>query len=113
MSHFLGIDLGTQSVKVIAYDEKGELKALSSREYPIISKQPGLAEQEPETWWKKTAEAIREVISRLSSRKIKGIGFSGQMHGAVFLDKNYQPVYPAIIWADQRSKSKLPLFAKP
>ena len=107
MSHFLGIDLGTQSVKVIAYDEKGELKALSSREYPIISKQPGFAEQEPETWWKKTAEAIREVISRLSSREIKGIGFSGQMHGAVFLDKNYQPVYPAIIWADQRSKKQV------
>jgi len=107
VSHFLGIDLGTQSVKVIAYDEKGELKALSSREYPIISKQPGFAEQEPETWWKKTAEAIREVISRLSSREIKGIGFSGQMHGAVFLDKNYQPVYPAIIWADQRSKKQV------
>lgn len=107
MSHFLGIDLGTQSVKVTAYDEKGELKALSSREYPIISKQPGFAEQEPEIWWEKTAEAIREVISRLSSREIKGIGFSGQMHGAVFLDKNYQPVYPAIIWADQRSKKQV------
>ncbi|WP_369018966.1 xylulokinase [Thermatribacter velox] len=110
MSHFLGIDLGTQSVKVIAYNEKGELKALSTREYPIISKQPGFAEQEPETWWEKTTEAIREVLLHLPSREIKGIGFSGQMHGAVFLDENLKPIYPAIIWADQRSKKQVALI---
>lgn len=103
MEYFLGIDLGTQSVKVICYDENGSLVALTSREYPILTPSPGQAEQNPETWWEKTREALQEVLAKLPEPNIKALSFSGQMHGTVMLDEHLRPLYPAIIWADQRS----------
>lgn len=103
MEYFLGIDLGTQSVKVVCYDEEGGFVASSSREYPILTPAPGHAEQDPETWWEKTKEAIREVLASLPEPNIRALSFSGQMHGTVMLDENLTPLRPAIIWADQRS----------
>ena len=103
MEQFLGIDLGTQGVKVVGWDEEGNFLGSTSREYPILTPQIGFAEQDPETWWEKTKEAIRELVSSTSQVNIKAIGFSGQMHGTVLIDDNLKPLYPAIIWADQRS----------
>ncbi|HAX98522.1 MAG TPA: xylulokinase [Candidatus Atribacteria bacterium] len=107
MSSFIGIDLGTQSVKVVLYSEAGHLLSLAQRDYPILTPQLGFAEQEPEVWWKQTFSALQEVIHSVSNREIKAVSFSGQMHGLVMLDKNYKPVCPAIIWADQRSEKEV------
>ena len=107
MSSFIGIDLGTQSVKVVLYDEAGHLLSLAQRDYPILTPQLGFAEQEPEEWWKQTFSALQEVIHSAPNREIKAVSFSGQMHGLVMLDKNYKPVCPAIIWADQRSEKEV------
>lgn len=103
MDFFLGIDLGTQSVKVVCLDENGKLCGIASRDYPILTPQPGFAEQNPETWWEKTKEAIRELAHQLPEPTIKALSFSGQMHGTVMLGEKLEPVFPAIIWADQRS----------
>ncbi|MCX7667930.1 MAG: FGGY family carbohydrate kinase, partial [Atribacterota bacterium] len=103
MGFFLGIDLGTQSVKVICLDEKGQLRGVASRDYPILTPQPGFAEQNPETWWEKTKEAVKEIAQQLPEPDIKALSFSGQMHGTVMLNEKLEPAYPAIIWADQRS----------
>lgn len=103
MSFFLGIDLGTQSVKVVCLDENGHLQTIASRDYPILTPQPGFTEQDPEVWWQKTKEAIQEVIAQLPEPHIQALSFSGQMHGTVMLGDDLHPVYPAIIWTDQRS----------
>lgn len=107
MEYFLGIDLGTQSVKVVCYDGEGNFKAVASREYPILTPSPGCAEQNPETWWEKTKEAIREILSALPEPNIKALSFSGQMHAPVMLDENLSPLHPVIIWADQRSHKEV------
>ncbi|MDI9593873.1 MAG: xylulokinase [Atribacterota bacterium] len=107
MSSFIGIDLGTQSVKVVLYDEAGHLLSLAQRDYPLLTPQIGFAEQDPEEWWKQTFSALQEVLYSVSNREIKAISFSGQMHGLVMLDKNYKSVCPAIIWADQRSEKEV------
>ncbi|MDK2896681.1 MAG: xylulokinase [Candidatus Atribacteria bacterium] len=106
MDSFLGIDLGTQSVKVVAYDEQGNFQAVAQREYPILTPEPGFAEQDPEIWWEKTREAIIEITSAQPEIRVKGLSFSGQMHGLVILGEDLRPLYPAIIWADQRSKEE-------
>ena len=106
MSSFIGIDLGTQSVKVVLYDEAGHLLSLAQRDYPLLTPQIGFAEQDPEEWWKQTFSALQEVLYSVSNREIKAISFSGQMHGLVMLDNNYKSVCPAIIWADQRSEKR-------
>ncbi|MGC8778694.1 MAG: xylulokinase, partial [Candidatus Caldatribacteriaceae bacterium] len=107
MGFFLGIDLGTQSVKVICLDEGGRLRGVASRDYPILTPQPGFTEQDTETWWQKTKEAIKEVVGQIPEPDIKALSFSGQMHGTVMLDPNLNPVYPAIIWTDQRSHKEV------
>ncbi|MGC9003968.1 MAG: xylulokinase [bacterium] len=104
MPLFLGIDVGTTSTRVLAIDEKGEIKASVSKEYPMLTPQPGWAEQNPEDWWRATVEGIREALSKgINPEDVKGIGLSGQMHGSVFLDKNGEVIRPAILWCDQRT----------
>jgi len=105
MSYFIGIDLGTSSVKMLLVNERGEILAKSSRGYALYSPHPAWAEQDPKDWWGATARAINELISRarVSSSQIQGVGLSGQTHGMVVLDKNLLPSRRAIIWMDRRA----------
>lgn len=86
---------------------RGALKGVGMSEYPILTPRLGYAEQDPEQWWRSTKAAVREALEKAGHPDILGIGFSGQMHGLVLLDKNKNLVRPAIIWADQRSADLL------
>ena len=103
---FLGIDLGTSSVKVIAINEAGLLLGEGYAEYPIAYPKPGWAEQNPEDWWQGTCSAIHALIKNndISPSSITSIGFSGQMHGLVALDESNQVLTPALLWCDQRTQ---------
>ena len=109
MAYFLGIDLGTSSVKVILIDEKGKVIGKSSENYPLHFPHPGWVEQNPEDWWNATKKALKKLIlnSRVESSKIRGVGLSGQTHSTVVLDKDFSPLREAIIWMDQRSYSQV------
>lgn len=106
---FVGIDLGTSSVRSIAFDSNGNALASGQCEYDIIKPQLNQAEQNMEELWQATIQAVRQMLSKNTSIReaIKGIGFSGQMHGLVMLDKNKNPIRNAIIWADQRSSAQI------
>ncbi|MBN2305784.1 MAG: xylulokinase, partial [Anaerolineae bacterium] len=106
MPHLLGIDLGTSSVKAVVIDEQGRVTKTGAHEYPIQSPRPGWAEQDTESWWDATVRAVRQATADTRD-SIKAIGLSGQMHGVVLIDTNYQPTGPAIIWADQRSAAEV------
>jgi xylulokinase len=104
MSYLLGIDIGTSSAKAILFDpETAETAAVAGHEYPIQKPAPDRAEQNPNDWCNATVEVVHRVLSQVENPEVTAISFSGQMHGGVFLDKNDQPLCPAIIWADQRS----------
>jgi xylulokinase len=104
MCYLMGIDLGTSSLKVIVMDEQGNIKAFSSQAYDIESPSTGYAEQQPEIWWQACCSCIRACLTRdISAKMIKCVGFSGQMHGLVLLDRNHQVIRPAIIHCDARS----------
>jgi xylulokinase len=107
MSCLLGIDLGTSSVKVVVFTVEGVIKGIGLAEYPILTPRIGYAEQDPEQWWRATIAAVRQALAEADHPDILGIGFSGQMHGLVLLDKKTNLVRPAIIWADQRSADLL------
>lgn len=100
---FLGIDLGTSSVKALVVDADGNVRGTGSAEYPILRPFPGWAEQDPDAWWGATIEAVQQAVGWSGGLTIGGVGVSGQMHGAAFLGENERPLYPAVIWADQRS----------
>jgi xylulokinase len=75
------------------------------RELEIIAKQPGWAEQHPDTWWQHVKLATQKIRAkaRFDPSDVKAIGISYQMHGLVVVDKNKQVLRPAIIWCDSRA----------
>jgi xylulokinase len=105
----MGIDLGTSSVKTLIMDPAGQLMALSQRDYVFDIPQPGWAEQDPEIWWLAAVQTIREALerARIAPQDLAGVGFSGQMHGLVTLDRQGSPLRPAIIWCDQRAAGEV------
>ena len=101
----LGIDIGTSACKSIIVDNEGNLIASAAEEYPLYIPQPGWAEQNPSDWWNAAINTMRKAIqeSNISPGSIKCVGLSGQMHGLVALDKNYEVLRPAFLWNDQRT----------
>jgi xylulokinase len=107
MNTLLGIDLGTTGLKVALLAETGRLIGSEYCEYPILSPQPGYAEQDPETWWSGFVAACRRLKSRHANdfEGLVGIGMCGQMHTQVYLDGDNRVLRPAITWMDQRSSA--------
>lgn len=109
MQYLLGYDIGTSSVKASLVEiESGKCAASTffpKTEAPIIAKQSGWAEQDPESWWKYLCQATRQVLADTGARgeDVKAIGISYQMHGLVCVDKEGKPLRPSIIWCDGRA----------
>ena len=100
---YIGVDLGTSAVKLLLMDEAGDIKNIVSKEYPLFFPHPGWSEQNPEDWFEKSMEGIKELTEGFDRSKVAGISFGGQMHGLVALDKDDQVIRPAILWNDGRT----------
>ena len=100
---YVGIDLGTSAVKLLLMDEKGQIRKIVSREYPLYFPHPGWSEQNPEDWYEQSLEGLKELLSDCDRTQVAGISFGGQMHGLVILDENDQVIRPAILWNDGRT----------
>ncbi len=105
MAYLMGVDLGTSSLKIVIADEKGEIKAVSAADYQFDTPHNGYAEQRTEVWWQAFCKSLSHIKKSEPSciGEVKGISFSGQMHGIVFLDKDYREIRPAILHCDARS----------
>jgi xylulokinase len=101
-------DLGTTGNKASLHDEQGHTLAAVTVDYPVDFAAGGVAEQDPEDWWQAVGTATRRLLATagVPGSAVTGVGLSGQMMGAVFLDGNHRPVRPAIIWADHRSTAQ-------
>ena len=105
MSIFLGIDIGTSAVKIVAVDERQTIVA--NAEEPLQPRQPRplWSEDDPDAWWAAVARGLDYLAAAHPHHmaEVQGIGLSGQMHGAVLLDRDDKPVRPAILWNDGRA----------
>ena len=102
MKYFIGIDLGTSSLKGILTDEKCVILRECHCDYPVSYPFLGWSEQDPENW----IIAFNRVIAALSDGirdNIRGISVGGQMHGLVALDKDDNVIRPCILWNDGRT----------
>lgn len=113
----LAIDNGTQSVRALLFDLQGSL-LLKSRVpiEPYFATAPGLAEQRPEVFWEALCQATRTLMEMmrqsgdpaLAPARIAGAALTTQRSTVINLDKNAQPLRPAIVWLDQRRTEGLP-----
>ena len=107
MDYFLGIDLGSSSVKVSILDGK-KGKSIISCNYPekemdIFSLQSGWAEQDPDYWWECVVSCFKKLNKKIDFSLIASVGISYQMHGLVLIDKNGKSLRKSIIWCDSRA----------
>ncbi|MBK0418840.1 xylulokinase [Leucobacter sp. CSA1] len=103
---YLGVDLGTSSVKAVLLDALGRTVADAQVRYGVSRPRPSWAEQDPEAWWRACCEAIRAVLGA-GAFDVRAVGLSGQMHGLVLVDAAGAPLRPAIIWSDARSGAQV------
>lgn len=105
---FLGIDLGTSSLKVILLDRQHQVLASASAPLTVQQPQALWREQDPADWWRACEQALAATLSQaqqagIQPAQIEAIGLTGQMHGATCLDAAGDVLRPAILWNDGRS----------
>ncbi len=113
-SYLLAIDNGTQSVRALLFDLQGNLAAKA--QVPIDtyqSPQPGWMENEPEAFWRSLCRACQQLWATTSvpTSAMAGVVITTQRGSTIALDKNGQPLRPAMIWLDQRRADKIPPLA--
>ncbi|MGC4105291.1 MAG: xylulokinase [Thermomicrobiales bacterium] len=109
MPYTVGLDIGTSGARAIIVDERGGVVASGSATVPISHPRPLWSEQNPLDWWDGAQGALREALAAAGpaiTSEIVGIGLTGQMHGAVFLDGADQPIRPAMLWNDGRTAAQ-------
>ncbi len=102
---YLGLDLGTSGIKAMLIDDDQVVIGSASGELDVLRPHSGWSEQKPEDWIRATEEAVGELKQKFSKQlsAVKGIGLSGQMHGATLLDDSDTVLRPCILWNDTRS----------
>lgn len=110
----LGIDVGTQSAKCVVLDAAGGLRGVGQESYDILTPRPQWIEQDPHVWWAAVVSAVRQAMreAEMTAGRVRGIGVTGQMHGAVLIGEDLEPLRPAIIWMDRRSANLCELILK-
>jgi xylulokinase len=100
---YLGIDIGTSSVKTVLFDRDQRLVGQASHPLEVSRPAPGWSEQDPEAWWRGVEATVGALARDHGLKGLRGIGLSGQMHGAVCLDHDDEVLRPAILWNDGRA----------
>jgi xylulokinase len=105
---FLGIDVGTSAVKALLVDASQRVVAEAAEPLSISRPRPLWSEQDPEDWWSAVGRVVLELRQAAPAAfgAIRALGLSGQMHGAVLLDRGGAVLRPAILWNDGRSQEE-------
>ncbi|MEQ1641700.1 MAG: FGGY family carbohydrate kinase, partial [Novosphingobium sp.] len=102
---YLGIDIGTSSVKAVIADSSGTVLDQASAALTVSRPNPLWSEQNPADWWAATKRAVTGLKPELRSQ-VRAIGLAGQMHGATLLGEAGRVLRPAILWNDGRSAAQ-------
>ncbi|MEM6762319.1 MAG: xylulokinase, partial [Pseudomonadota bacterium] len=100
---YLGLDLGTSGLKALLIDEDQNLVAEATAPLSVSRPHPSWSEQDPAHWIEAAVKAVTALGAKTALDGVKGIGLSGQQHGATILDASHNPLRPAILWNDTRA----------
>lgn len=106
----LALDVGTQSVRALAFDLSGELlDKVQIHITPYVSRQPGWAEQDPDLYWRSLCEACQLLWkqAKVKPDSVAGLSVTTQRGTVVNVDKEGRPLRDAMVWLDQRRSEGL------
>ncbi|UCD78910.1 MAG: hypothetical protein JSW26_26495 [Desulfobacterales bacterium] len=111
--YVIGIDGGTESIRVALFDLNGNIIATDHEPYQTYFPQPGRAEQDPEEWWRSLCAATNRLLNetKIPPESIKGIGLDATCCTVVLLDQNMQPLRRALLWMDVRASQEAKFIA--
>ncbi|MCL2318697.1 MAG: FGGY family carbohydrate kinase, partial [Treponema sp.] len=106
MKTLCGIDLGTQSCKIVLYDyEKKRIAETAQVPVDMIAANDGKREQKAE-WYREALKAAFGKLSGAGRKTIIALGVSGQQHGFVPLDAKGKPLYNVKLWCDTSTQEE-------
>ena len=100
---FIGLDLGTSGLKGVLIDGAQAIRAEATAPLEVSRPRDGWSEQEPRSWLLAAEHVMRALRGQADLSGVRGIGLSGQMHGATLLDAGHHVLRPCILWNDTRS----------
>ena len=100
---FIGLDLGTSGLKAVLVDDAQAILAEATAPLEVARPALGWSEQAPASWLDAADAVMQSLAAQVSLASVRGIGLSGQMHGATLLDANDDVLRPCILWNDTRS----------
>lgn len=104
--YLLAHDIGTSGDKASLFTVEGELVRSTVASYQVTYSDGGRAEQDPLTWWEAVCRSTREIAAGIPGEDILAVSFSAQMQCCLVVDKEGQPLRPAMIWADMRAQKQ-------
>jgi xylulokinase len=107
MDVVLGADVGTSGLKLVALGDDGAVVAEAESGYEPDRPRPGWAQSAVGTWVEALTGAAARLAPELRGARVRGLGLSGQMHGAVLVDDAGHPLAPALLWPDERAAAEL------
>ena len=103
--YILSIDAGTQSIRAMLVDLDGNLHhKVKTPIEPYYAMHPGWAEQDPEFYWKTLCDTCRAMFAKsdIPREAIRGVALTTQRASMINVDKNGDPLRPAMLWLDRR-----------
>ncbi len=109
----VGIDMGSTSIKAVAYEPNGKAVARASMPSAIHYPQPGWAYYDPDELWSQAVQVLREVTAAVDDpRRIRGLAVASVGEAGVPLDEHGEPTYHFIAWFDQRTLKQQSFFER-
>lgn len=106
MKYLLAHDIGTSGNKASLFTVYGEMVGSVTESYGTDYRDGGIAEQNPEDWWRAVCDSTRKLLIGVDPADIIALSFSAQMQCCLVVDKAGKPLRPAIIWADSRAQKQ-------
>ena len=105
---YLGVDIGTSSIKALLIDEQQQIIGSASAPVSVQRPHTGWSEQQPDDWLNALQTAMNALKRdhQAALGAVRGIGLSGQMHGATLIGTDDRPLRPCILWNDGRAENE-------
>ena len=105
--YIIAHDLGTSGDKATLFQTDGRLITSATIPYEVHFFGNQCAQQDPEDWWNAVCRSTKEILKYTQAPEdVVAVSFSAQMQGCLLVDKEGNPIRPAIIWADQRAREE-------